>query len=467
MRRLSGMDAFMLYSEVLPTVPFHTLKIVVLGRNDAGGSLVAQDFRAFLAQEVLDRVPPFRWRLHDSRDLHHPLWLEHQAVDLDRHFFRHVLKGDRDDEETFAVIAEITSTALMRDVPLWEVHVIEGRSDGSTVVVGKVHHALADGAAAAVLLRKALHPTDEEKAARRSGCGMIPDEAPLRGERARLSLQDHRSQFGTIPGLLKRTAQGVTRVSRAHLGGSEPGLFRVPTNSLTGAVSAERSFAVLTLDMGRVIEVKRQLGITVNDVLLGVVAGAVRSVLAARGDATDQPLLVSIPTNSDPDPSRDTGNAVAGIFVELPVNVADPVARARRAATAAAREKERQRLLGKTMIPDWCRFLPPRLTHRALALTTSRRMADRHPMFNIVVSNVPGPREQMSANGHPMVALWSAGPVFEGAGINLTAWSYQTDLAITVHACRRMVPDPSEITTALTSAFDELCAAALQESLQP
>jgi diacylglycerol O-acyltransferase len=452
MRRLNGMDALMLYSEVPPTATCHTLKVLVVGPDTEGRSACADDLRRGI-ELAIDRIAPFRWRLHYLRDLHRPVWLENQEIDLDRHVLVHQLPEGAGDLEVFRTIADISSTPLSRDVPLWEVHILEGRADGAVVAVGKIHHALADGPASAQLLRKAVQPTPEELD--ETYLRPLPDAPPTPGMFLLLAIRDHFRQMVELPGLLARTSKGAWRVRKRPAALTRTKLFKVPQNFFTGPLSDRRTFAVTRVPMAEVLRTRKALGVTVNDVLCSAVTGAVRQVMLSRGEPVDAPLLASVPT-SEPNSLRDTGNELGGFFVDIPIQEEDPVTRTHQLHDLLVDAKERQQLVGPRLVPEFAAYVPHGIAARTMRPLTRSGAIGRRAMFNLTISNVPGPRERLKIGEHPMKELWSVGPLVGGSGLNITAWSYAGTMYVSVHACARMVPDATEITDAVEASFREL-----------
>ena len=155
MKRLNGMDAMLLYSET-PNLHTHTMKVAVVNAADFDGEFTFDVFRRTI-QRRLHLLDPLRYRLIDIPwKLHHPMWMENCDVDLDYHLRRVQIPSPGGRRELDQVIGEIASTPLDRDRPLWEFHFAEGMADDRFALIGKVHHALADGVASANLLARLM-----------------------------------------------------------------------------------------------------------------------------------------------------------------------------------------------------------------------------------------------------------------------------------------------------------------------
>jgi diacylglycerol O-acyltransferase / wax synthase len=457
MKRLAGWDAMLLYSET-PNTPMHTLKIAVVDAADFKGDYSFDLFR----ETVRKRLPvlePLGYQLvHIPFKFHHPMWRENVPVDLDYHVRRARVHRPGGRRELNELIGELAGTPLDRTRPLWELYFVEGMANNRFAVIGKVHHALADGVASANLLARAM----DQRITAGDGDPYHPDPPPSTGALLRAAGRDHLHQIGKLPGLLKNTAGGISRVRR-HAAARErnPALarnFRPPETFLNHVVSPTRTFGTATLSLADVKETKSELGITVNDLVMATAAGALRELLLRYDKKSDQPIIASVPASTDTSPERITGNRLGGIFVSLPVHVSDPLERVRLTKMSAEQAKNIYQLLGPEIPGRWTAYLPPPLAPFAFRRMAASEAQNR--LFNISISNVPGPRERSGIAGAPMSEFYSVGPVMAGAGINITVWSYVDQLNISVLSDDVTVKDPHEVTDAMMQAFTEIRTAA-------
>jgi diacylglycerol O-acyltransferase len=454
MKRLSGYDAMLLYSET-PAVYTHTVKIAVIETGPAG--LTFEAFRELVRQR-LPVMEPLHYRLIDIPwKLHHPMWLENCEVDLDYHLRRAQASGDGSRRSLDEVISEVASTPLARDRPLWEFHFVEGLQANRVAVVGKVHHSLADGVASANLMARAMAYAPGEPHA-------VPAADPVPTPRQLISAaaRDHVGQVGRLPALLGYTAAGLTRVIRRSLQRNRhPSIasgLNAPDTFMNHIISPRRRYASATLSLADVKEVSKALGLTINTVALAVAAGAFRELLLRYDGGADEPIVASVPSSLDTSPDRVAGNELGGMVVTLPVQVDDPLERTRLTNLAADVAKENYRLLGPEFSARWMEFLPPALAP-ALFAWSARRDAKLR-VFNVPVSNVPGPRERGRFGDITLTELYSVGPLTAGCGLNVTVWSYVDQFNISVLADGETVRDPHEVTDALVRSFGEIRRAA-------
>ena len=447
MKRLGGWDAVLLYNET-PNLHQHTLKIAVVDASN-NPEFGFDRFRRTLARR-LHLMEPLRYRLVEiPGKVHHPMWLENCDVDLDYHVRRMQIAPPGGHRELDAAIGEIASTPLDRTKPLWEFHFIEGMADGRYAIVGKVHHALADGVASANLMAVGLDLADAPQPERDD---YRHDPPPSDTQLVVAAMRDHLYRLRKLPGLVWYTLKGIRRVRRDST--SAPGLarnFHPPATFLNHVVSPGRTFAGALLPLAQVKETAKHLGVTINDVVLAVTAGALRTLMLKYDGHADEPLLCGVPVSIDASRQRISGNALGSIVVSLPVHVADPLEWVRLARIGSTVGKENTRLLGSELMHRWSNYAPPALTERLF-----HRMAmseSPNKLINIPVSNVPGPRDPGRIAGAPLVELYSVGPLTFGIGVNITVWSYVDQLSLNVLADDATVDDPHEVTDAMVDAF--------------
>jgi diacylglycerol O-acyltransferase / wax synthase len=455
-KRLNGMDAMLLYSET-PNLHTHTLKVAILDPSGFEGEF---DFEAF-RRHVRRRLPllePLRYKLVDiPGQLHHPMWQENCDVDLDYHLRRVQVPTPGGRCELDEVIGRVASTPLDRSRPLGESHFAEGLADGRFALIGKVHHALADGVASVNLLARAMDLTSPEQDDRDNDAGGTATRAEL----LRAAARDHARQIGELPRLIRDAAVGMSRVRRrSKERGNNPDLadaFDAPSTFLNHVVSPQRRFATTTLPLAEVKATAKALDITVNDVVLAIATGGLRTLLVNYDGCADRPIIASVPTATDKS-DRITGNEISGLMISLPVHVADPGERARLVSLATRIAKEDHEIMGPKLYGRLMAYLPTAFAPAAF------RWLGRHDMpnklMNVAVSSVVGPRERGHFGGAAVTEIYSTGVLSPGAPVNITVWSYVDQLGVAVLTDDQTFEDPHEATDAMTEAFIELRSAA-------
>jgi diacylglycerol O-acyltransferase len=384
------------------------------------------------------------------------MWRENCDVDLDVHIRPVSVPAPGGRRELDEVIGRIASTPLDRGRPLWEIHVAEGLEGGRVALITKIHHALADGLATANLLALAVEAPAEDPPLERDLAGADPE--PTTREILRQALLDHATQARALPGLVGRTASGIRRLrtQRPATPSTSADVLKPPRTFLNRAVSSERSFSTLSLPLAEAKALGKELGITLNDVVLGVATGVMRHLLLEHDGHADSPIVASIAVGTDTSTRRITGNRIGALLVSLPVQLEDPADRFREASRAAQVAKEQYRLLGPELMQDWLEYVPPKPFERYSQRVSRLRQADTAPpRMNVVVSNVPGPRERLSIAGLPLSSFYSVGPLWEGCGLNMTVWSYVDQLNVTVLADRALLPGAHVVTELFLESFQE------------
>lgn len=457
MKRLNGMDAYLLYTET-PTLHSHTLKVAVIDAAGVDGGFGFEEFRTHFRRR-LHLLEPLRYRLVEMPwRMHHPMWVEGCDVDLDYHLRRVQVPAPGGRRELDDVISTIASTPLDRTRPLWEFHFAEGLAGDRFALIGKVHHALADGVASVNLLARAMDIVGGDDVEREiDDAGVTPSSSALLAEAGR----DHVKQIGELPGLIKDAVTGMTKVRRrSKERGENPDLadnFSAPPTFLNHQVSPVRRFGSATLPLADVKQAAKRLHVSVNDVVLATAAGALRELLLRYDGQADEPIIASVPTATNRSADRITGNEISGLSISLPVHVADPLERVRLVAVATGMAKEDSELIGPELYSRMMTYLPTAFAPAAFRWLSKRD--GQNKMMNVAVSNVPGPRERGHFGGAPVVEIYSTGVLSLGAPVNITVWSYVDQLGIAVLTDDQTFGDVHEATDAFTLAFAEISQA--------
>jgi diacylglycerol O-acyltransferase / wax synthase len=462
-KRLSGWDAVLLYSET-PTVHMHTLKLAVIELDDLGGrSFGIDEFRQVIHGR-LHKLDPFRYELVDIPfKFHHPMWRENCEVDLAYHVRPYRLEPPGGRRELDDAVGKIASTPLDRSKPLWEMYFIEGLANGRIAVLGKIHHALADGVASANLLARGM---DLQPGPQLESDSYATDPAPGRAELLRSAFGDHMRQIGRLPSVMRYTAQGIGRVRKSNkkLSPELTRPFTPPPSFMNHRVDAQRRFATATLALADVKETAKHLDVTINDMVLAMSAGALRKLCLKYDGHADHPLLASVPVSFDFSRDRISGNRFTGVMMVVPIELEDPLERVRAVHEAAVDAKETHNLMGPELVSRWSSYFPPAPAERLFHWLAEKD--GQNKVLNLPISNVPGPREPGRVGGALVTEIYSVGPLTTGSGLNITVWSYVDQLNISVLSDGATLSDPHELTDAMIEAFIEIRrAAGLSEQL--
>ncbi|MBW3667611.1 MAG: wax ester/triacylglycerol synthase family O-acyltransferase [Actinobacteria bacterium] len=463
MQRLSGLDATFLYLET-PNNHMHVGLTAVFDPSTVPGGYAFEKVRE-LVRRRLPLLKPFRRRLVEVPfQIHHPLWIEDPDFDLDYHVRRAALPSPGGDKELAEFAEEFMARPLDRRRPLWEMYVVEGLENGMIATVNKTHHAAIDGVSGAELVVNLLdlQPEPTPPAVEDD---WSPDRVPTDVELIAFAMTSLARQPLAAAKSAMRTAEMLLNLRRRN---REPGVnpppapFSAPRTSLNTSITPHRRFAYTQVSLDDVKMVKNTLGGTVNDVVLALCSGALRTYLAENGDPVDRSLVAMIPISvRSEDQKGAMGNRVSSMLVSLASDIADPVERLCAITDGTKQAKDQEKAIGADLLTDWTEFAAPAVAARAARLYSNMRIADRHnPLFNLTISNVPGPNFPLYSAGARMIAMYPMGPIFDGAGLNITVMSYMGNVNFGLVACRETVPRVWDIAHYIGDALEELKKAA-------
>jgi diacylglycerol O-acyltransferase / wax synthase len=457
MQRLSGLDASFLYLET-PSQPLNVCSILEVDTSTVPGGYSFERLRDELVARITS-IPEFRQKLADNRlNLDHPVWVEDDTFDIDRHLHHIALPLPGGRAELSDVCGRIASDPLDRDFPLWEMWVIEGitgtnaQAAGRMMVMTKVHHASVDGVTGADVLARL--------------CGMEPDmppPQPVEGPGGASLVQlvvSGLASFATRPlrlaSVVPPTVSTVVDIARRVRSGRTMAVpFRAPRTPFNDAVTRRRTIAYAELDLEDIKTVKNRVNVTVNDVVMALCSGVLRRFLLERGQLPDTSLVATVPVSVHDKSDRPGRNQLSALFTRLETQIADPAERLRAIARVNSMAKEHSSAIGPTLLLDWAQFAARTLFAPALRLYTSSGLA-RRPIHNVLISNVPGPQVPLYFLGCRVYAMHPLGPVFHGTGLNITALSLTGKLDIGIIACRELVPYVWRLADEFETALKEL-----------
>lgn len=461
MRPLSGLDAGFLSLET-PNAPMLIGGVAILDPSTPGGRLGLEGFRALLARR-LSRAVAFRRRLAAvPLDLARPYWVElaPEAVDLGYHLERTELPAPGGWHELSELVAFEMGRPLDLARPLWQMVWVEGlRSlpgvpEGSVALVTRIHHAAVDGVSGAEILA-ALFDGIEVPETPPGDAGEEPGVLELLARAGR----DVAAAPLALPRVLGRTLLGLAGGAVSRFQGSGPPLpFAAPPTPFNVPVSAARSWAPAFFGLDRVRALKSAVEGTVNDVVLAVAAGALRSWLEEREALPEEPLVAMVPVSVRRETeSGEAGNRVSAMLVSLATDIADPRERLVSIRDAARASKTSLGAVGADTLVQSADLLPFALSGAAVRLYSRLHLAKRHrPIFNLVITNVPGPPRPLTVGGARLLAHVGSAPVFDGLGLILPVFSYAGTISVGVTADRRILPDAADLAARIEAAVSEL-----------
>jgi diacylglycerol O-acyltransferase len=364
-------------------------------------------------------------------------WDVDHAFDLEHHVRRSALPEPGRILELLALCSRLHSTLLDRHRPLWEMHLIEGLDDGRYATYFKVHHSLVDGVSALRLLSRMLSSDPDERGMpapwapreRAAHAGSESHSSPSPAQRAMRLLTD---TVGLGPALAQTVSRAIKEQSGALSLSAPKSMLNVP---ITGA----RRFAAQSWATERIRAVGKASEATLNDVVLAMCSGALRRYLLSMDALPASPLIAMVPVSLHRDETASTdggGNAVGAVMCNLATHVADPSIRLATVHRSMEDGKDFLRSLSPLQIIAMSAVgLTPLALWPVLGLTDTLR-----PPFNLVISNVPGPRQPLYWNGARLDGLYPLSIPLDGQALNITCTSYSEEVAFGLTGCRRSVP---------------------------
>ncbi|MEV4288144.1 wax ester/triacylglycerol synthase family O-acyltransferase [Nonomuraea bangladeshensis] len=472
MPQLTALDAQFLSIETATNVAN------IAGLAILEGRLNRADLQALLERR-LPSVPALRRRLAPVPfGLDHPYWVQEDDLDLDYHVREIGLPGPGDDRQLAEQVSRLHARRLDRSRPLWEIYLVHNLSGDRTGLYTKIHHAAVDGIGGADVLAALLDTTPEPPPPPAPGTEEPrPDrDEPPPGQAemvarglARLAANPARAvRFAAaavpyldeipvvswLPGT--RLLSGLAR--RMAGAGGVPGLpaLPAPRTPFSGPVSQHRRFAYVSLPLEEVKAVRKAFGVTVNDVVMAVCAGALRGWLAGHGGVPGRPLVAGVPFSLREAGMPGPGNQVTIMTAPLATHVADPVERLHEVRRAMRRIKDRFALAPARWLREFSASMPAALMGLA-SRSAFALVGETVPPINVIISNVPGPQFPLYVCGNLLLTHYPVSVITDvSGGVNITAFSYNGSLDIGVVTDRTMIPDAWELAGHLRAALDDL-----------
>ncbi|WP_458317443.1 WS/DGAT/MGAT family O-acyltransferase [Mycolicibacterium brisbanense] len=464
MKQLSGLDATFLYLET-PTTFGHVTGLMIFERPNAEFDPYAAVYAKYAS--LIGELEPLRRRLVEvPLGLDHPYWVDDPNFDLDFHIREIHLARPGMADQLADQVSRIVGRPMDRSRPLWEVYVIDGLHSGRWALLTKYHHATVDGAAGQLMLN-IITDTEPDAAPPGPGPAWQPEELPSTVELLRktaVNLAGHPVKALRVQTRLVRQladAAGIDSLSSAagktgsaikslaRLGKDDGPRIPLPTSPAPPTpwnkpITGHRRFAMRTTSLENIKRLKNATGGTVNDIVMAICAGGLRQYLLAHDALPDRPLRamvpVSIRTGDEEDPWT---NRVSAIFPELPTDCEDPLERVARCREAMLDAKRLLDLMPADQLGDLAQFSAPVLSTSAMRLASRFGLAHRIAAtpFNLVISNVPGPRQPVYFAGAQLRHQFPVSIVTEGQGLNITVVSYLDRLDLGFVVDRELVPD--------------------------
>jgi len=383
-------------------------------------------------------IPPFNNKLNGL------FWDEDEEFDLDHHFRHIALPKPGRIRELLTYISQEHSSLIDRAKPLWTCHIIEGIEGNRFAMYFKIHHAMVDGIAGMRLVEKSLSHDPNIKS-------IVPPWC-VEGPRAKRLKEDKVSRFKKIMngvvGQLESTPRVMYELSQTVMKdmGRNPDYvssFQAPSSILNQRVSSSRRFAAQSFEFDRLRHISKSLGVTINDIVLAVCSGALREYLLSQDALPKKPLIAMVPASVRDDDSS-MSNRITMILANLGTHKEDPLERLNIVRRSVQNAKEKFKRMNSNQILNYSAFV-----YSAAGLNIASGLLPKRQAFNLVISNVPGPREPLYWNGARLDALYPASIILDGQALNITMTSYLDKLEVGLTACRNALPKMQNLLTHL------------------
>jgi len=460
MRKVAGPDTAFLYGE-RPEWHFHVSAVTILDPPASGGSPSFDDFANHIAHRV-HLVPRLRWKvLTQPVGLDRPLFIDDPDFSLNRHLRHIALPAPGDDRTLGTLIGQLVSFKIDRSHPLWEMWYIEGLDNGGAALLSKIHHSIIDGTTGTDLLTILYDiETDPE-----------PDPEPpeYRPEPAPSSLRMAAEVAGSLATWPIRSAQvvdqtirqtaAVMRHSFDDISPKQP--FQAPRSRINGKLTGFREFAHAVGSLPTIKAIKNSTGTTVNDVILAACGGALRSYLLEVGELPDTPLVAQVPMSVRSKGDTEVGTKVVAMFASLATDIADPLERLNAVQDSMISAKGMRSELSELHTINLTDATPPLFISLAARVLTRAGLEKAiPPVFNLIVSNVPGPSFDLFIQGCRVNAMYPLGPLLYGSGVNLSVVTYGDRADFGFISCPDIVEDVWNIADRIQPAIAEMADAA-------
>lgn len=412
-----------------------------------------------LAQSMRDYccpVPPFNQRLVTR--FGQAFWTEDTQFDIEHHFRHEALPKPGRIRELLTRVSAEHSNLLDRERPLWEAHLIEGIRGRRFALYTKIHHSLVDGISAMRLGMRALSTDPDErdlppvwafKPKRRAR--MLPS-SPTEAVTGLARLTAGASkQVATIPAVAREV---YSAMQKARHDPDYVSIFQAPDTLLNQRITGSRRFAAQSYSMSRIKRLARHFGCTLNDIVLAMCGSALRDYLISQHALPDKPLIAMVPVSIRQDESTE-GNQVAMILANLGTHIADP---GNRLEVIHASVQEAKNRFAQMSSEEILNFTALTMAPTGLNLLTG--IAPNLRAFNVIISNVPGPKEPLYWNGAQLQGMYPVSIALDRIALNITLTSYCDQLEFGLIACRRTLPSMQRLLDYLENSIHELEVAA-------
>jgi diacylglycerol O-acyltransferase / wax synthase len=462
---ISGMDAAFLYTET-PTTPMNIGSVIVIE-----GSL---DFKTFkdTIHSRLHQFAKLRQRLvYVPFSIDYPYWVDDPNFDIDLHVKHIALPKPGSWKELRNTASDIFSEPLDQNRALWSITFVEGLDNipqvpkGSVGIISKMHHVAVDGVGGAGLMSLFLDFTPDKReipAPRPFNPKPLPNELSLIINSTLSFAKDPLKFPKLVTNTLKATLKAgfLTRIQKTELPTTP---FTAPATPLNGLIASRRKWNSAILSLERILVLKNAMGTTMNDVMLAICSGALRKYLKEKGKLPEKSLVAMVPISTRAKESEQIDNQLSAMLVQIATNIEDPIGRLEAINENTNRGKTYQGAMGANTLAQMAEVIPFGIANQAARLYSRFKISEMHkPVFNVAITNVPGPKMPLYINGHKMLSVMGSAPIIDGMGLIITILSYDGYVTVSPFSCVNSMPDLDNFTKYIRESANELEAAILE-----
>ncbi len=456
---VTGLDATFLYGET-PTSPMHVGSVAVIE-----GSLEFENFKKVIHSRI-HQVPKLRKRLMTIPfSIDYPYWVDDPHFNIDMHLNHVALPKPGDWKQLRKMAARIFSEPLDQSRPLWSFTFVEGLDNlsqvkpGSVAIISKIHHVAIDGAAGAGLLGILfdLSPEAHEiKPPREYRPRPLPNELGLL-VKSSISFAKRPLKFPKLVSSALEATMKAGFITRAQHLDLPTAPFSAPSTPLNGIISAQRKWNTTILTLDRVKALRKIMGTTLNDVVLAICSGALRRYLLEKDKLPKKPMVAMVPISTRGKDDEGSGNQLSAMLVQLATDIEDPIERLETIYENTIRGKTYQGAMGADSLANLAGAVPFGIANQAARLYSRFNMAKMHsPVFNVVITNVPGPQMPIYCHGHKMHSIMGMAPIIDGMGLIITVLSYNGNITISPTSDVNSMPDLNKFSKYILDSANEL-----------
>ena len=454
MKHLSGLDATFLHLET-PEMPMHVGSLNVLDLPKGYKGDFYEDAKQFMASRIhLADVFTRKLALMPF-DMTNPVWVEDDDIDLDYHV-RHIsLPRPGTNRQLQQYVARLHSSLIDRSRPMWEFYIIDGLKSGQVALYTKVHHAGIDGQAG-VEVGKAIFDLEatgrvvKPPRSRPRGSGYQLGMAELASAALRNTAQQYVKLFKMAPAIV-RAISGLAKPDEKaaeKLTTTAPKKFNLfaPRTSLNVSITNQRTFAGRTISLAETKYIAKHFGVSLNDVVMATVSGALRHYLADNNELPAKPLVAGVPVSLREAGDDTANNQASMILVSLATDITDPLQRLKAINASSTASKSTMNRFKAVILDDFPTFAAPWLVSGIASMVGRSGLVNMlPPAANVAISNVAGAPFPMYFAGALVTCYYPVSIASHGTALNVTVQSYNGRMDYGLIACRRAVPDITEI----------------------